>query len=946
MDRAELTALLVAAGPDEHARLLVRYRELADHELAEALKARYTDTYSSDPSQAAAAAAALAELAQLNPQPAVAALADWTSGMAALQLEGKLDRAIQLIDQAAAQFSALGQPHTAAATNVSKIYALAMLGRYDEAIECGLQARAVFLVADDRLSAGKIELNLGNIYRRRDQLAEAEQFYRAARERFTAVGDARLLAYADNDLANVLNMQHHFRAAEQLYEQALARAEASGLEVTRAEIECNLGSLELFRGRYGRALNLLEQSRRRYAALGMPHESAIAEQELADAYLELNLAPEAAAIYGRITGRFAELGLRAEQARAVLSHARACLLLGRPAEARALLAETHRLFAEEGNRVGSALATLAEAQLAAAVGDLVAVVDLAAAAEPPIVAAGMWGRLLFARWLRGDALRQQGADGQAREVLAGALAEAELRGAPHIAQRCHTSLGLIAARTGDLPTAEAAFGRAAALTEALRMPLPADEFRTAFVADKLTAYTELVRICLADPSRDRSAEALAHLERARARALLDLSGDAARLPAAPRDELEAGLVAQLSDLRGELNWFYSQINRPPEGEAARSPAEMAELYRQAHAREQQIAEVERMLRQHGLRARLETEELDLAGLQASLGRHSALVEYFDLDDNLHALIVTGERIELAPNLARMRDCEAAVEQLQFQIGALRYGVARLRPHLRQLAERANHVFGALYDMLLRPIEARLGQRRLVVVPHRALHYVPFGALYDGVSHLIDRHEVCSVPSAGVLQHCLGLPRRQLSYAVICGVPDARTPHVQGEMVAVAEQFAERTVLVGAQATVAELQAVAGRADVLHLACHGHFRPDNPLFSALELADGQLTVRDAYELSLRCELVTLSACETGVNDVAPGNELLGLARGFISAGAPALVMSLWAVDDESTAQTMAQLYANLRAGQTPAAALRQAQIAIRAEHPHPFYWAPFVLMGRW
>lgn len=111
--------------------------------------------------------------------------------------------------------------------------------------------------------------------------------------------------------------------------------------------------------------------------------------------------------------------------------------------------------------------------------------------------------------------------------------------------------------------------------------------------------------------------------------------------------------------------------------------------------------------------------------------------------------------------------------------------------------------------------------------------------------------------------------------------------------------------------------------------------DNPLFLALELADGQLTVRDAYELPLRCGLVTLSACETGVNDIAPGNELIGLARGFISAGAPTLIMSLWAVDDASTAQTMALLYANLRAGQGPAAALRQAQRAIRAEYAHPF-----------
>ncbi len=137
------------------------------------------------------------------------------------------------------------------------------------------------------------------------------------------------------------------------------------------------------------------------------------------------------------------------------------------------------------------------------------------------------------------------------------------------------------------------------------------------------------------------------------------------------------------------------------------------------------------------------------------------------------------------------------------------------------------------------------------------------------------------------------------------------------------------------------------ADVMHLACHGQFRPDNPLFSSVRLADDWLTVRDAYGLDLdRNTLVVLSACETGISSVAPGDELIGLARGFFSAGAASLLVSLWTVDDESTAKLMTCFYQHLQGGDRPAAALRQAQIELKREYPHPYYWSPFVLLGRW
>jgi CHAT domain-containing protein len=117
-----------------------------------------------------------------------------------------------------------------------------------------------------------------------------------------------------------------------------------------------------------------------------------------------------------------------------------------------------------------------------------------------------------------------------------------------------------------------------------------------------------------------------------------------------------------------------------------------------------------------------------------------------------------------------------------------------------------------------------------------------------------------------------------------------------------------------------------------------------MFSFLKLADAQLNFYSLLDLQLNAEMVTLSACHTGVNKVFPGDELHGLMRGFLYAGAPSVVASLWAVSDQSTAELMREMYAAIRQGSTKRAALRRAQLAIKDDYGHPYYWAPFVLMG--
>ena len=159
-------------------------------------------------------------------------------------------------------------------------------------------------------------------------------------------------------------------------------------------------------------------------------------------------------------------------------------------------------------------------------------------------------------------------------------------------------------------------------------------------------------------------------------------------------------------------------------------------------------------------------------------------------------------------------------------------------------------------------------------------------------------------------------------------------------------FAHATALVDDEATVEAIREHACNAHVLHFACHAHFRADNPMFSALQLHDGDLTAESIESLRQLPGTVVLSACETALAQHGPGDEMVGLIRAFLVGGAARVVATLWRIDDAATQRFMMHFYPALRAGGSIAAALSVARAAVRREHPHPFYWAGFTLHGGW
>jgi CHAT domain-containing protein len=243
--------------------------------------------------------------------------------------------------------------------------------------------------------------------------------------------------------------------------------------------------------------------------------------------------------------------------------------------------------------------------------------------------------------------------------------------------------------------------------------------------------------------------------------------------------------------------------------------------------------------------------------------------------------------------------------------------------------------------------------KLIIVPHGVLHYLPFAALSDGKEYLIDRFSIRILPSASILNFLQARTKNTATGALILGNPKLSDPRydlkfAQDEALAIGRIIPGSNVLLRSEASKTNLQNLGSKYPVIHLAVHGVYDLDKPLNSALLLAadrnnDGLLRAGDLYNLSLNADLVTLSACETALGKVATGDDVVGFTRGFLYAGTRSLISSLWQVDDLATRDLMVNFYTN-RTSMSKDEALRQAQLKVKKQYPHPYFWAAFVLTG--
>ncbi|MCD9189110.1 MAG: CHAT domain-containing protein [Pyrinomonadaceae bacterium] len=932
MFRRKLAEKLISAqNKSEITRLLRENEDSADEKLALRLKEICYESWTSEPTKAQRTAQILKILCELNPSKSIRAIYFWISGISKIT-KGKFVPAIENLDRSAATFRQIKNERDAANTQIPKLLALALIGKYEAAIETGKNALKIFEKFGDELSAGKIEKNLGNLAARQGDERTAEKYYLSARRRFLEIGDRTELTMSDNSLANTYAELNEFQKAEKFYAAALENARGAKMSVTEAEIEASLGNLARFRGKFAEALKLLELSRRKYEELKMPHQTAIAELEIADIYAELNLAQEAFEIYQRVADTLQKLKLQNEEARARANFGRVAPALGELKLARNQLKKSSRLYLSEKNKTGAAIVKLSEAKLEFSANNFQKSLKIIEEAEKLLAGSDYLRHKLNLQNLKGETLAKLGRFAEAEDLLEKTYAQSMRKNQPQLAQTALNSLGKIAFEGDDSERAEKYFKKAVKLIETLRAPLAAEEFRMAFLSDKLAPFENLAKIYL---KQNKTEKAFLMIEQARSRSLaetLENGGVFDKNNVAPK------LRQKLENVREELNWFYSRLNRADESEIEKLQAE-------AYKREKEIGELMRQIESTSERKFDQNKAFNLKNLRQNLGKKKVLLEFVSFEGEISAFVINDKNFEFFPALIDETEVISLLENLQFQFGALRYGVKIQEKFALELKKRADFYLQKLYEKLLAPLAQHFEARNPVIVPVGALNYVPFHALYNGEKYVIESREVVYSPSATVWNLANKKSSDNPKNALLIGFADEKIPLVNREIETLEKIFKTAKVLQEKDANFANYKLNAPKFDILHLACHGQFRAENPLFSSLHLADGFITVRDIFTQKLKAELVTLSACETGLNKIFAGDEILGLTRGFLSAGAKSLILSLWTVNDEATTILMTEFYTHLRQGNSIAKSLQKAQNYFIVQNSHPYFWSPFALIGK-
>lgn len=346
------------------------------------------------------------------------------------------------------------------------------------------------------------------------------------------------------------------------------------------------------------------------------------------------------------------------------------------------------------------------------------------------------------------------------------------------------------------------------------------------------------------------------------------------------------------------------------------------------------------------RAKVSAEAIstvDLATLQRTLRPDERVLQFHALPDRLQVWVVSASDIQ-AHSIAVKRD------ELTELVEVFRNSVVRGR---RTAVANADKLGAAL----LGPLGLASGQR-LVVVPHGPLHYLPFQALRLGGRYVIETHPVSVAPSMSIAVQLAQRSPTVDSALTAFGNPRIEDkydlPGSEAEVKELARLFPRNNVYMGAAATKTQFRDVASRAPLMHVAAHAEADQIDPLYSRILLANegGKQNFLEAHEIiglpMQGTALVTLSACESGLGRITQGDEVLGFTRSFLSAGTSSLISSLWPVADDATAVLMSTLYGELARGRDVQQAMQAGQLAVLKDPKmsHPFFWAPFNLIGNW
>jgi CHAT domain-containing protein len=522
---------------------------------------------------------------------------------------------------------------------------------------------------------------------------------------------------------------------------------------------------------------------------------------------------------------------------------------------------------------------------------------------------------------------------------------------------CIKNIGLVTLLWGEFLESDTHFDSVIKAFEAIRGHLKTDNDRESFQANFQICYCLLAAARLAQGNQRGAFEVI---ERGRSKSFLDLLGT--RGLKARRVNMK---IEQIVDKERQISRMlkkHVELASAPVGIKTRSALKAVNQEISGFDKKR-LELIDQLCREDPeLGALMVVDPPKLKEIQSLISDGTALVEFFHPGE----LNISGKRQnQLWVFVVRSKGLEfEAVDVPRFKLEKTLNELVVLLSDESSDREAVIATSHKLYQWLIRPIEPILERIRsdtLVFVPWGPMFKIPFSTLAPekGESLLASRN-IVTAPSAGVYRF---LKKKQASgrkkiFAI--GNPDTALIPLLGaeqEVMEISGMFRKSMIRTRGHATESIIKSgydALGNPDVVHFACHGIFNEKVPQLSHLALTpdqknDGNLEMHEIFGLDWKgVSLVTLSSCSSGKGKLGAGNDLIGLTRGFMFAGAPAVLCSLWDVDDEATRALMKEFYSNYLSGMSKPRALRKAQESIKKmlKWSHPYYWSAFVLFGNW
>jgi CHAT domain-containing protein len=857
------------------------------------------------------------------------------------------------------------------------------LGDLDQAMSYFQQGSAIAAEVGDRRLAGAILNNLSLVHDERGEYLVSLEQYREVLKLYEGQNFPRGEGDTLGNMGGVYLLLGRYREAIEHYRRALEISQALDSAISMSQDHGNLALAYLGLGAIDRALPHLDEAVSLAGAAGMMQDEAYWMRHKGNALVRLGRHGEGLELHRAALERYDRMEGRTEKIEALHDmgglyralgdstgaerHYRQSMELAREVGvSRAITANLMALgelqalsgqFDTAAERYREAMVRARESGEMAAWSEALLLLSealreqhkLAAAADAAgqalkltreIGAIALEARALFER---AESERAQGREEAAVETYRQSLALIDTVPDAELEWKVHYGHGLALAAGGDTGAAITALGRAIRVIEGVRETLDQDRYRAGYVQDKYKVYVDLVRLQL--EAGDEGA-AFSTAERLRSRSYLDLVGRHESLEQPTAGELqEAELRERIIALRQAL--AREQILARPQQRQAAIQVYTRELLDAEQAYEEFLDE-RRRIRQAPGPDRVPT----FAEVRERLGPDEAVLEYVVGPDQIMLFVLTSRQLSTRVIPLRRRDLDNKVELIRNLLG-------------RRSDERWKKPAASLSQHLVHPVlaELRAGQiEHIHLVPHGTLNYLPFALLSldnTGQRRMIEQFTLAYLPTAAALLRD-GRNNRENTGLLAMAPGRSRLAHADAEAKAIGDMFSSNSrAVVGEAATESVFKRDAGDYRLLHLATHGYFNKFNPMLSGLELEsdetnDGQLELHEILGLRLDADLVTLSACQTALgsghfSEVPAGDDFVGLTRAFLYAGSTSVMATLWEVDDASTLELMKRFYGGLAqaaAGEDKAAALAAAQRALlsSAKYSHPYFWAPFVLVG--